>query len=130
MPQAVSRTDSQTPGAPLSRFLYEPVHLRALIEGQASGFRECFLMAHRAMASLLRHIRKLAGGRSDFDVSDGQLLQRFAVLRDEEAFAVLLLRHGPMVLGVCQRLLDNPADAEDVFQATFLVLIRQAGTIR
>jgi RNA polymerase sigma factor (sigma-70 family) len=87
-------------------------------------------MAHPALASVLRHIRQLAGGRSSNDASDGHLLERFAALRDEEAFAALLLRHGPMVLGVCRRVLADFADAEDAFQATFLVLVRQAGSIR
>jgi RNA polymerase sigma factor (sigma-70 family) len=64
------------------------------------------------------------------DTSDGQLVQRFAAQRDESAFEALLQRHGPMVLGVCRRVLDDPADAQDAFQATFLVLVRRAGAIR
>ena len=66
-------------------------------------------------------------------LSDGQLLDRFATGRGEVAqlsFEALVDRHGPMVLRVCQRLLDDPNDADDVFQATFLVLLRQAGQIR
>ena len=66
-------------------------------------------------------------------LSDGQLLDRFATGHGEAArlsFQSLVDRHGPMVLRVCQRLLDDPNDAEDVFQATFLVLLRQAGRIR
>ncbi len=68
--------------------------------------------------------------------SDGQLLERFAVCRDtdaddaEAAFAALVARHGPMVRRVCRSLLADSNDAEDVFQATFLVLARKAGTIR
>jgi RNA polymerase sigma factor (sigma-70 family) len=61
---------------------------------------------------------------------DGQLLERFVARRDEAAFATLVLRHGPMVLGVCRQVLHDPHEAEDAFQATFLVLVRNAGTIR
>jgi RNA polymerase sigma factor (sigma-70 family) len=64
---------------------------------------------------------------------DGQLLQRFVAWRDEEAraaFAALIDRHEPMVLSVCRRMLSNPHDAEDATQATFLVLARQARSIR
>jgi HlyD family secretion protein len=62
-------------------------------------------------------------------VGDAELLARFAARRDEAAFELLLWRHGPMVLAVCRRLLANPQDAEDSFQATFLALVRKAGSI-
>ena len=61
---------------------------------------------------------------------EGQLLDRFLAEGDEEAFEAILRRHGPMVLGVCRRVLADPHDAEDAFQATFLVLVRRAGSIR
>src|SRR5581483_3546778 len=61
--------------------------------------------------------------------SDGQLLERFVARRDESAYDALLRRHGPMVLGVCLRILNNLHDAEDAFQATFLVLARKAASI-
>jgi hypothetical protein len=58
--------------------------------------------------------------------TDRELLEQYVACRDEAAFEALLLRRGPMVLGVCRRVLRNQADAEDAFQATFLVLVRKA----
>jgi RNA polymerase sigma factor (sigma-70 family) len=63
------------------------------------------------------------------DDSDADLLGRFVTSRDETAFAALMARHGPMVFGVCRRLLRHTADAEDAFQATFLILARKAASI-
>jgi RNA polymerase sigma factor (sigma-70 family) len=78
----------------------------------------------------LRHVRRLLNGHRSEELSDGQLLEQFAVARDTVAFEVLLRRHGPLVLSVCRRVLVREHDAEDAFQATFLVLARKAASVR
>jgi RNA polymerase sigma factor (sigma-70 family) len=74
-------------------------------------------------------LRGLALGQGCAELTDGQLLELFLSRRDDVSFEALLRRHGPMVLGVCRRILRNEADAEDAFQATFLVLVRKAASI-
>jgi RNA polymerase sigma factor (sigma-70 family) len=85
-------------------------------------------MAHGPLNNMVRHIRRIIGLPGD--VTDRALLARFAQHRDESAFRALVERHGPLVLGVCRRLLNNEHDAEDAFQATFLLLARKAGSVR
>ncbi len=82
------------------------------------------------MNHVLRHLRRAVLLAVEEGPSDAQLLESFLVRRDEMAFEALLRRHGPMVLGVCQRVLRNVHDAEDALQATFLVLARKASSIR
>jgi RNA polymerase sigma-70 factor (ECF subfamily) len=79
--------------------------------------------------SLLRSLRRVALLRSGAELADGELLEGYLSKRDEGCFEALLHRHGPMVLGVCRRILHNEADAQDAFQATFLVFLRKAATI-
>jgi RNA polymerase sigma factor (sigma-70 family) len=77
---------------------------------------------------IIRHIRSLLGAGLG-GVSDEELLDRFAARRDEDAIAELVRRHGALVFGVCRRVLADAHAAEDVFQATFLVLVRKAATL-
>jgi RNA polymerase sigma factor (sigma-70 family) len=79
---------------------------------------------------LLRHIRRLAGPTTPDPASDGALLERFVRNRDEDAFAALVGRHGPMVLAVCRSVLGDVHRAEDAYQAAWLVLARKAATVR
>jgi len=85
-------------------------------------------MANPRIDGLLQHVRAALTERKPG--SDAELLDRFIVHGDEKAFAALMQRHAPLVLGVCRRVLRHNQDAEDVFQATFLVLARRAGAIR
>ena len=86
-------------------------------------------MSNATLKAVVRYVRRL-GERDTSALSDGQLLERFLRERNGVAYAELVRRHGPMVLGVCRRLLTDPGDAEDAFQATFLVLVRKAATVR
>jgi RNA polymerase sigma factor (sigma-70 family) len=79
--------------------------------------------------SLIRSLRRVATWSQSADLTDDRLLESYLRSRDEASFEVLLHRHGPMVLGVCRRILQNDADAHDAFQATFLVFLRKAATI-
>src|SRR5947208_12182675 len=88
-------------------------------------------MANGQLDLVLRHIRKMVDGpEAAQDWTDQELLRRFATHHEEAVFEALMQRHGPMVLGVSQRVLSHQQDAEDVFQATFLVLARKAKSIR
>ena len=85
-------------------------------------------MATKHAGIILQHVRKILTAQETEQLSDRELLRRFAHERDEAAFAALVRRHGPMVLQSCQRVLHNRHDAEDGFQATFLVLARKAAS--
>ena len=87
-------------------------------------------MAPNTLTDVLRHLRRLCAAEPARDLGDRELLERYVAGREEAAFVGLLRRHGPMVLGVCRRAGGNLHDAEDAFQATFLVLARKAASIR
>ncbi len=86
-------------------------------------------MAIENQSAVVRGIERLFSQGSLTGLSEGQLLRRFAA-GDEGAFEAIVTRHGPIVLGVCRRLLHDRRDVEDAFQATFLVLLRKAGGVR
>src|SRR5262250_2851663 len=85
-------------------------------------------MADRSLTRVFAHVRNLLAPRGE-PAGDALLLAQFVARRDEAAFAELLRRHGPMVARVCRGVLRHEQDAEDAFQATFLVLARRAGSI-
>jgi RNA polymerase sigma factor (sigma-70 family) len=87
-------------------------------------------MASASLSSVLRHVRRAVLLSEGAAQTDGDLLSRYLAERDEAAFESLLQRHGAMVLGVCRRILRNEADAQDAFQATFLVFVRKAASIQ
>src|SRR5438034_3130320 len=86
-------------------------------------------MACRQVDRLIRRMKVFAIQSGPEELSDGQLLDQYLAVRDEAAFEALLRRHGPMVLGVCRRILGNSHDADDAFQATFFILVRKADSI-
>ncbi len=91
--------------------------MRTMLQGRFSG-------------ALIGQLDRLFRHGTAAGLTEGELLERFVAANDEAAFEVLLARHGPTVLGVCRRILRDPNDVDDAFQATFLVLVRKAGTLR
>src|SRR5262249_1800634 len=87
-------------------------------------------MAEQRLDGVLTHIRKLFAAREQDALSDRELLNRFVKAGDEAAVTALIERHGPMILGICRRVLRQDQDAEDRCQATFLVLVRKAAALR
>jgi len=87
-------------------------------------------MGTTAVNQVIWHFRRIALRQDGAGLTDSELLEQYIARQEEAAFEALLHRHGPMVLGVCRRVLRNEADAEDAFQATFLVLVRRAASLR
>lgn len=86
-------------------------------------------MATAQTNRVITYLHRVALLQEQRRATDAQLLERFLGEREEIAFEELLRRHGPMVLGVCRRILSDPHDAADAFQATFLVLVRRAASV-
>jgi RNA polymerase sigma factor (sigma-70 family) len=87
-------------------------------------------MAAGQLSKVIEHLRRVLVNPDTMGLADGELLHRYVGEKDEAAFEALVRRHGPMVMGVCQRVLRHAHDAEDAFQATFLVLVRKASALR
>jgi RNA polymerase sigma factor (sigma-70 family) len=87
-------------------------------------------MGGESVSPVIRYLRTMTAASGLRQRTDAELLQAFVVHRDETAFAVLVQRYGPLVLGVCRRLLGHEQAAEDAFQATFLVLVSKAASVR
>src|SRR5262245_4853979 len=86
-------------------------------------------MAIGERRDVLHQVKRAALRQDGAGLSDGQLLECFLARRDDAAFEALVRRHGAMVLGVCRRVLGDAHEAEDAFQATFLVLVRKAASV-
>jgi RNA polymerase sigma factor (sigma-70 family) len=86
-------------------------------------------MPKATLGDMLRTLRSMCAADKAQDLTDRQLLQQFLAEKEAAAFTILMHRHGPMVLGIGQRVLGDAHSAEDVFQATFLLLVRRAASI-
>ena len=86
-------------------------------------------MASGQWGLVVGEMHSLLEGGTVIGVSTKQLLERFVRRREEVAFEAIVARHGPIVLGICRRVLRDPCDVEDAFQATFLILVRKAASI-
>src|SRR5665213_1301485 len=82
------------------------------------------------MNKVIQHIHRIARLQAAGERTDGQLLESFVRRREEAALEVLVRRHGPMVWGVCRRILHNHQDAKNALQATLLFLVHKAATVK
>jgi len=110
--------------------LRAPLVSRNYIGGGKHSVEGTLQMARATASPILQLIRRVVEDPQVRELPDPDLLQRFRSERDDGAFHTLLRRHGPMVLDVCRGVLGDSADADDAFQATFLVLAQKAGSIR
>ncbi len=86
-------------------------------------------MNEKLLRTVVGNLRRVISPNPACGISDAQLLERFRACRDELAFEMLVWRHGSMVLNVCRRVLRDAHEAEDAFQATFLIFVRKLGSI-
>src|SRR5262245_47877227 len=103
---------------------------RGSLASQASLRPRALNMPRARADTVLRELRTSLLAKNAEHLADADLLARLANGRDESAFAVLVRRHGGLVLSVCRHVLHTDADADDAFQAAFLVLARKAASIR
>jgi RNA polymerase sigma factor (sigma-70 family) len=111
-----------------SKFVDQIVPLRGVLYTSRTRL-ELDKMPSSSLSDFFQNVRRSISGDGT-GLTDGELLNLFLEQRDASALAALIRRHGSMVWGVCLRALRNEADAEDAFQATFLVLVRKAGSIQ
>src|SRR5262249_54826636 len=97
--------------------------------GQTRRMRESADMANASLGKVIRHLRASLERAGSSPLSDAELLERVVRQHDTAAFEALVWRHGAMVLGLCRRLLRHEQDAEDAFQAVFLILLRKADSV-
>src|SRR5262245_31719811 len=124
---SAARSPATGTGISRNADLFAAVLTVSLQRGDDRGIHS---MTNAQPGSGLLRLRRAIQGYAAEGQSDEELLRRFVAAREEAAFTALVRRHGPMVLGVCQRVLHNRQDAEDAFQATFLVLARRAPSLR
>lgn len=114
---------------PFKKNVYQNAVGGEVIGRDGNRSNEGMRMATSQMSVVIQHLRKSMLLRDALELTDGQLLDSFISRRAEAAFEAIVRRHGPMVMAVCHRVLRNRHDAEDAFQAAFLVLVRKAASV-
>src|SRR5438132_2882726 len=126
---SIRSSDSGNPPQPTKTSTRSAAFCQYNYRGAFSAL-EASPMTKNPVPGVLRHIRRLGFLQEASGMNDSQVLELFLADRDDDAFEALVRRHGRMVFGVCRRLLRHQQDAEDAFQATFLVLARKAASIQ